>query len=874
MALGRTHSWKKVIAQILLLALPTILLGSFYLKTANSYFSVLQNNWLNQSIYFASGLGTAILFFGYRFRFVTTTAILFIALYSWYSIIGRVSIGEFDAFFASVKFLVFSILFSIGWLCGFGFSRAKYFTIIWSVLLLTTQVVLVSKITDITVTNLITAFVPVLAYAFYIIYTSELIRNMNEDEKSFAWFIGKRLIGFSLIMTLLLGGLFLLFQKDFKALEQEWGGGKAGGQNKGNKESMMKDNKDGSMSNKDQTKLTSSLSKDKRLVFVAHLDNYFADGKTPNPLYFTAYYFTKFDTVTQTFERDSLMPNNDLFRPNPSKIPLYFAKTDSTVIKNTKATQLRKVVTADVYKTLLSPDEFVAPSTAFFCQPRPVEDAYKNQFKSAYRAKMWVSELNSAYFVYNPAGNMQLEMFQQQRLNELKKVNSYAGIEKRFLDYYTFMPSNEEYNRIKELAKDITKNAATPIEKMYAIRDYFLSKDEFNQPLYRYSDNPGIPGLPSASKLNYFLFENRKGYCAYFAGATLFMLRSLGIPSRVTAGFLTVDRSNKNPGWYWFYADQAHAWVQVYFPGYGWIDFDTTVPDENTQQSPQPDGTPPMNTQQAWLVANGKVVSIDTIKKKMQMKVVKMLYHDVAFTTNSPSELLMDVSLASVTKDTGSVNLSEVKKDMEVVAVSYAEVLKNKKPNESDSFINIINKLPIPVPIDEIKIMETDEQKKDRESKTSAEKEPFNWLKAFLIFISAIGGFILLLFASPWLIWIYLHTRAKKQHAVNIKAYNINYAMLYYLNQMGYPRNNLGPAQYAAATDVQWKTNFSSFNNVLQKLKYSQQTLSKDEVDLLQSFYQPTIKAIQQQIPLKIRINKFLNIYNTIHFFSQPKING
>ena len=58
----------------------------------------------------------------------------------------------------------------------------------------------------------------------------------------------------------------------------------------------------------------------------------------------------------------------------------------------------------------------------------------------------------------------------------------------------------------------------------------------------------------------YFLFENRKGYCAYYAGATLFMLRSLGIPSRIAVGFLTVDRSGgKNKGWYWYYADQAHA---------------------------------------------------------------------------------------------------------------------------------------------------------------------------------------------------------------------------------------------------------------------------------------------------------------------------
>jgi hypothetical protein len=92
------------------------------------------------------------------------------------------------------------------------------------------------------------------------------------------------------------------------------------------------------------------------------------------------------------------------------------------------------------------------------------------------------------------------------------------------------------------------------------------------------------------------------------------------------AGFLTVDRSSKNPGWYWFYEDQAHAWVQIFFPGYGWIDFDTTIPDVNTQQAPQPDETPPLNMQDAYFVADGIVTSIDTITKRMTADVSKILF--------------------------------------------------------------------------------------------------------------------------------------------------------------------------------------------------------------------------------------------------------
>lgn len=114
---------------------------------------------------------------------------------------------------------------------------------------------------------------------------------------------------------------------------------------------------------------------------------------------------------------------------------------------------------------------------------------------------MWVSELNSAYFIYNPAGNYQLERFQESRFEELRNVKKIKGPDQKFMDYYTYMPKDAEYKKITKLADSVTSTAETPIDKVIAIRDYFLSKDEFGQPLYAYSDNPGIPGLPSANNL-------------------------------------------------------------------------------------------------------------------------------------------------------------------------------------------------------------------------------------------------------------------------------------------------------------------------------------------------------------------------------------
>ncbi|HWB24533.1 MAG TPA: transglutaminase domain-containing protein [Chitinophagaceae bacterium] len=872
MSIGKVHSWKKVIAQLVLLAVPTAALIFFLLQNINQSESILQNNWLNQGLYFTGAMAAAIVFYSFRFRVITTTGILFIALYFFYKLSPSLAVGELDAFNIQINVLSFCLLVALGWLAGTGFARWRFYTIFWCLLLLGLEIYAVSRTTDIKASALITAFAPILVYAFYIIYMAELIRNMSKEEKYFSWFVLKRVFGFFVLIAVILLSIYYLFQKDFNAIEKEWGGSQANYKDKGNSESMTKDNKDGTISNKDQTKLTGSLSRDQRLVFVAHLDNFFPDGKTPNPLYFTAYYFTKFDTMTQTFERDPNMPDNDLFTPDPSKIPLYFAKTDSSVIKNTHATLGRKIINTEVYKVFMAADDFVAPSTSFFCQPIPVPNEYKSQYRSAYRAKMYVSELNSAYFIYNPAGNKQIEDFQKIRFDILRGVTDFSKLDRKFYNYYTFMPKNEDYDKIRELAAQLGTGAKTPADKMLAIRNYFLSKDEYGQPLYKYSDNPGIPGLPSANKLNYFLFQNRKGYCAYFAGATLFLLRAMGIPSRVAVGYLTEDRSSKNPGWYWFYEKQAHAWVQVYFPGYGWIDFDTTIPSTDHRDAPQPDQTPPLNMQQAYFVADGTVTDIDTVKKRMEMDVSKIIFHDKDYNSKTTQHIVTDVSLATVSTDTGTVRLSYIKKGMHVTAASYSESLKNLSANETDSMKAVIAKLPKVIPIDEIKVIEPESQAQKKKNATEQPGKPIDWIQVLWITLIVLGSLLLLTFAAPWLIMQYLAAAAGARKEERKKAFDTYTAVMFYLNQLGYFRTNYGPQQYARMIDKQFGTTFESFSNIYQKLKYSNIPLTDAEKQVVNTFYKPFIKQVRGQVSFSTRLSRFLNIYNTIHFFTQPKI--
>ncbi len=80
---------------------------------------------------------------------------------------------------------------------------------------------------------------------------------------------------------------------------------------------------------------------------------------------------------------------------------------------------------------------------------------------------------------------------------------------------------------------------------------------------------------------DYFLFDAKEGYCEYFATAMTVLLRANNIPARMVTGYLPGSR--QADGRFLSRESQAHAWVEVYFPQYGWITFDPT---------PRPDVAP------------------------------------------------------------------------------------------------------------------------------------------------------------------------------------------------------------------------------------------------------------------------------------------
>jgi len=81
--------------------------------------------------------------------------------------------------------------------------------------------------------------------------------------------------------------------------------------------------------------------------------------------------------------------------------------------------------------------------------------------------------------------------------------------------------------------------------------------------------------------VEYFLFEQKRGYCEQFSSSLAVMARSQGIPARVATGYVPGEY-NPFTGLYDVRASDAHAWVEVYFPGYGWTTFDPTPSFDST----------------------------------------------------------------------------------------------------------------------------------------------------------------------------------------------------------------------------------------------------------------------------------------------------
>ena len=137
-----------------------------------------------------------------------------------------------------------------------------------------------------------------------------------------------------------------------------------------------------------------------------------------------------------------------------------------------------------------------------------------------------------------------------------------AWVTNRYLQLPPGLPS-----RVRELARELTADHHNPYDKAVAIESY-LRTIPYNELI--------SPPPPGRDAVDYFLFDIRQGYCDYYASAMAVLARAVGIPARIASGY-TQGRYDPTLRAYQVREEHAHTWVEIYFPHYGWVEFEPTA---------------------------------------------------------------------------------------------------------------------------------------------------------------------------------------------------------------------------------------------------------------------------------------------------------
>jgi transglutaminase-like putative cysteine protease len=130
---------------------------------------------------------------------------------------------------------------------------------------------------------------------------------------------------------------------------------------------------------------------------------------------------------------------------------------------------------------------------------------------------------------------------------------------------------------VRDLAQRLTRGLEDDGARARALADHFAAG--FTYSLEVPAPSPGPGGAGGGNPLEQFLLVHRTGYCEYYAAALAVMLRSVGIPARVVTGYLGGD-FNRDGNYYLVRQSSAHAWVEAWIRGTGWLRMDPTPASE------------------------------------------------------------------------------------------------------------------------------------------------------------------------------------------------------------------------------------------------------------------------------------------------------
>lgn len=122
--------------------------------------------------------------------------------------------------------------------------------------------------------------------------------------------------------------------------------------------------------------------------------------------------------------------------------------------------------------------------------------------------------------------------------------------------------------RVRTLAGRVVAGAENQYQRVLRVQNYLRENYEYDLTV---GEAP-----PGRDVVDYFLFEDPRGFCSHYASAMAVMLRSVGVPARVVTGYAMGEFDQERQA-FQVQESAAHAWVEVYFPPYGWIEFEPTI---------------------------------------------------------------------------------------------------------------------------------------------------------------------------------------------------------------------------------------------------------------------------------------------------------
>ncbi|EEL47949.1 Membrane-bound protease [Bacillus cereus Rock3-44] len=175
--------------------------------------------------------------------------------------------------------------------------------------------------------------------------------------------------------------------------------------------------------------------------------------------------------------------------------------------------------------------------------------------------------LNKYKVTYN-APHFSIENLKAVKAAESLEASSY------FIEKYTQLPDSLP-KRVKDLAVNLTKDKNNRYDQVLAVEDYFA-----NHSFVYETEHVKVPGK-GQDYVDQFIFDTKSGYCNNFSTSMVVLLRSIGIPARWVKGYTggTLENKLTNSDYENMYTitnNDAHSWVEVYFPTYGWIPFEPT----------------------------------------------------------------------------------------------------------------------------------------------------------------------------------------------------------------------------------------------------------------------------------------------------------